>query len=308
MSFTQSQLAAAAQDRHRLRHSTGHSLQPSAGRRAVEGAARQGRGDVPGREEARLRLRPRVSAAPSTCRTHPREEDLFHRVDEVLPRAPEEVRPGAVVRRVAHGRAGAEAGGRSATRRSRPASIAGRCTASLGRERSDRPTPATRRPGARGTSRSRTSTPRRPRPSGWTRPARCSSPRSTLGALALRRRLVRRHDTKPVEHQAGQQRLFGRDGELQSRPGLVGFGIGSETHGSIVSPSTRCGVTGLRPTFGRVSRARVHDAVLVARQARSDGAHASRTVHSCSARSTVPIGKDPAAVRSPLQLARGRDR
>jgi Asp-tRNA(Asn)/Glu-tRNA(Gln) amidotransferase A subunit family amidase len=36
--------------------------------------------------------------------------------------------------------------------------------------------------------------------------------------------------------------------------GLVGFGIGSETHGSIVSPSTRCGVTGLRPTFGRVSR------------------------------------------------------
>lgn len=36
--------------------------------------------------------------------------------------------------------------------------------------------------------------------------------------------------------------------------GLVAFGIGSETLGSIVSPSTRCGVTGLRPTFGRVSR------------------------------------------------------
>ncbi len=36
--------------------------------------------------------------------------------------------------------------------------------------------------------------------------------------------------------------------------GLVGFGIGSETLGSIVSPCTRCGVTGLRPTFGRVSR------------------------------------------------------
>ena len=36
--------------------------------------------------------------------------------------------------------------------------------------------------------------------------------------------------------------------------GLVGFSIGSETMGSIVSPSTRCGVTGLRPTFGRVSR------------------------------------------------------
>ncbi len=36
--------------------------------------------------------------------------------------------------------------------------------------------------------------------------------------------------------------------------GLVGFSIGTETWGSIVSPSARCGVTGLRPTFGRVSR------------------------------------------------------
>ena len=36
--------------------------------------------------------------------------------------------------------------------------------------------------------------------------------------------------------------------------GLVGVAIGSETLGSIVSPSTRCGATGLRPTFGRVSR------------------------------------------------------
>jgi Asp-tRNA(Asn)/Glu-tRNA(Gln) amidotransferase A subunit family amidase len=37
--------------------------------------------------------------------------------------------------------------------------------------------------------------------------------------------------------------------------GLIGFGIGSETLGSIVSPCTRCGATGLRPTFGRISRA-----------------------------------------------------
>ncbi len=36
--------------------------------------------------------------------------------------------------------------------------------------------------------------------------------------------------------------------------GLVGFAIGSETQGSIISPSMRCGVTGLRPTFGRVPR------------------------------------------------------
>ncbi len=36
--------------------------------------------------------------------------------------------------------------------------------------------------------------------------------------------------------------------------GLLGFAIGTETLGSIVSPSIRCGVTGLRPTYGRVSR------------------------------------------------------
>jgi Asp-tRNA(Asn)/Glu-tRNA(Gln) amidotransferase A subunit family amidase len=36
--------------------------------------------------------------------------------------------------------------------------------------------------------------------------------------------------------------------------GLVAFSIGSETGGSIVSPAMRCGVTGLRPTFGRVPR------------------------------------------------------
>ena len=36
--------------------------------------------------------------------------------------------------------------------------------------------------------------------------------------------------------------------------GLVGFSIGTETSGSILGPSSRCGVTGLRPTLGRISR------------------------------------------------------
>jgi Asp-tRNA(Asn)/Glu-tRNA(Gln) amidotransferase A subunit family amidase len=36
--------------------------------------------------------------------------------------------------------------------------------------------------------------------------------------------------------------------------GLVGFSLGTETNGSIVSPSTACGTVGLRPTYGRVSR------------------------------------------------------
>lgn len=36
--------------------------------------------------------------------------------------------------------------------------------------------------------------------------------------------------------------------------GLVGFAVGSETGGSIIGPSMRCGITGLRPTYGRVAR------------------------------------------------------
>jgi Asp-tRNA(Asn)/Glu-tRNA(Gln) amidotransferase A subunit family amidase len=39
--------------------------------------------------------------------------------------------------------------------------------------------------------------------------------------------------------------------------GLVGFAIGTDTGGSILSPAVRCGIVGLRPTFGRVSRAGV---------------------------------------------------
>src|SRR5262249_35550851 len=39
-----------------------------------------------------------------------------------------------------------------------------------------------------------------------------------------------------------------------TRAALVAFSIGSETGGSIVDPAMRCGVAGLRPTFGRVAR------------------------------------------------------
>ena len=51
--------------------------------------------------------------------------------------------------------------------------------------------------------------------------------------------------------------------------GLVGFAIGSETLGSIVSPSTRCGVTGLRPTYGRGQPVRRHGPLMEHGQAGS---------------------------------------
>ncbi|MEZ5000295.1 MAG: amidase family protein [Bacteroidales bacterium] len=55
-----------------------------------------------------------------------------------------------------------------------------------------------------------------------------------------------------MEPGTGDEWLFGRSASATSA-GLVGFRSGRNP-GAIVSPSTRCGVTGLRPTYGRVSR------------------------------------------------------
>ncbi|MBI4544522.1 MAG: amidase [Gemmatimonadetes bacterium] len=76
--------------------------------------------------------------------------------------------------------------------------------------------------------------------------------------------------------------------------GLVGFAIGSETLGSIVSPSTRTGATGLRPTFGRVSR---HGAMALAWSMDKIGP-LCRSVEDCALVLRAiqgPDGKDPAA-------------
>ncbi|MGA7539226.1 MAG: amidase [Steroidobacteraceae bacterium] len=70
--------------------------------------------------------------------------------------------------------------------------------------------------------------------------------------------------------------------------GLVGFSIGTETLGSIVSPSNRCGCTGLRPTFGRVSR---HGAMALAWSWDKVGAIA-RTVTDCALTLDIINGPD----------------
>ncbi len=78
----------------------------------------------------------------------------------------------------------------------------------------------------------------------------------SMGALAQGARWfagVTRNPWQPDEAQTGSSGSSAGPAAATAA-GLVGFSIGTETLGSIVSPSSRCGVTGLRPTYGRVSR------------------------------------------------------
>lgn len=70
--------------------------------------------------------------------------------------------------------------------------------------------------------------------------------------------------------------------------GLVGFSIGSDTGGSILSPSVRCGVVGLRPTFGRVSR----HGVMAAGTTLDKIGPMCRTVEDCGVVMSVIAGPD----------------
>ena len=78
--------------------------------------------------------------------------------------------------------------------------------------------------------------------------------KSTTGALAygdIWYGGVTRNPFNPLEGSSGSS----AGSAAATAAGLCGFGIGTETLGSLVSPSHRCGTTALRPTFGRVSRA-----------------------------------------------------
>ena len=75
----------------------------------------------------------------------------------------------------------------------------------------------------------------------------------TLGALAMGDKWFGGRTRNPWNPNQGSSGSSAGPGSAVSA-GCVGFAIGSETLGSISSPSTRCGVTGLRPTFGLVPR------------------------------------------------------
>lgn len=81
--------------------------------------------------------------------------------------------------------------------------------------------------------------------------------------------------------------------------GLVGFALGTETTGSIVWPALRCGVVGLRPTFGRISRR----GVMVLSWTLDKVGPVARTVEDCALIMTAIYGadkSDPFTFEAPL--------
>jgi Asp-tRNA(Asn)/Glu-tRNA(Gln) amidotransferase A subunit family amidase len=85
--------------------------------------------------------------------------------------------------------------------------------------------------------------------------------------------------------------------------GCVAFSLGTETQGSIVSPSLRCGLTSLRPTFGRVSR---YGAMVLAWSHDRVGPMC-RTAEDCALVFSVIHGvdeKDPSTVTTPFEFTR----
>jgi hypothetical protein len=85
--------------------------------------------------------------------------------------------------------------------------------------------------------------------------------------------------------------------------GCVAFGIGTETSGSIVSPTTRCGLSALRPTFGRVSRS----GGMVLAWSMDRVGPITRTVEDAAMVFNVIHGvdeKDPSTVTTPFQFDR----
>ena len=88
--------------------------------------------------------------------------------------------------------------------------------------------------------------------------------------------------------------------------GCVAFSIGTETQGSIVSPARRCGVSALRPTFGRVSR---HGAMVLAWSMDKTGP-ICRSVMDCALVFSAIHGadeKDPASLTTPFSFTTDPD-
>ncbi len=127
----------------------------------------------------------------------------------------------------------------------------------------------------------------------------------TLGALAMGDRWFGGRTRNPWDPEQGSSGSSAGSASA-TVAGLVGFTLGTETLGSIVSPCTRCGATGLRPTFGRVSR---FGCMALAWSMDKVGPIA-RSVHDCALIFQAihgPDGKDPSVVRRPFANPAGVD-
>jgi Asp-tRNA(Asn)/Glu-tRNA(Gln) amidotransferase A subunit family amidase len=130
----------------------------------------------------------------------------------------------------------------------------------------------------------------------------------TLGALAMGDRWFGGMTRSPWDPENPRQGSSGSSAGPASAvaAGLVPFAIGSETRGSIISPSSRCGVTGLRPTFGRVSR---HGAMALSWSMDKIGP-LCRSAEDCAlVLYTIqgPDGKDNTVLDVPFSWHAGRD-
>ena len=130
----------------------------------------------------------------------------------------------------------------------------------------------------------------------------------TLGALAMGDRWFGGQTKSPWDPKNAGQGSSGSSAGPASAvaAGLVPFAIGSETRGSIISPASRCGVTGLRPSFGRVSR---YGAMALSWTMDKLGPLA-RTAEDCAVVLSViqgPDGKDNTVLDVPFAWDAGRD-
>src|SRR5207253_8997414 len=127
----------------------------------------------------------------------------------------------------------------------------------------------------------------------------------TLGALAMGDQWFGGLTRNPWDRKEGSGGSSAGSASAAAA-GLIGFGIGSETLGSIVSPCTRCGATGLRPSFGRVSRA----GCMTLSWSMDKLGPIGRSVEDCAlvfAAIHGADGQDPAAVDRPFAWPPPRD-
>jgi Asp-tRNA(Asn)/Glu-tRNA(Gln) amidotransferase A subunit family amidase len=130
----------------------------------------------------------------------------------------------------------------------------------------------------------------------------------TLGALAMGDRWFGGQTKSPWYPKNAEQGSSGSSAGPAAAvaAGLVPFAVGSETRGSIISPSSRCGVTGLRPSFGRVSR---HGAMALSWTMDKVGP-LCRAAEDCAVVLHAiqgPDGRDNAVIDVPFAWDAGRD-